>query len=81
MFRSAIEMFNCITVDTVGYDGPTPSPFRGSWLLMDMSQKCYEGMHLRYVVTATLASLVVCVVVRCSFICLSPGLLIFHVVP
>ena len=60
VFRSAVEMFNCIEVD----EGSAYSPFQGRWLILDMSQRCFEGMHLRYAVTAAIISLVVCLAVR-----------------
>lgn len=41
---STLELFSCIAVDSRS----PRSRFRGKWLVHDMSQRCFEGAHLRY---------------------------------
>lgn len=43
-----LQLFSCIRIEPQPELSPFPSGFEGMWLLQDVSERCYEGRHLRY---------------------------------
>lgn len=54
-----LQLFSCVRVEAHPELSPIPSPFHGRWLLHDMSQRCFEGAHLRYVLGVGIPGLAV----------------------
>lgn len=45
-----LQLFSCIRVEEHLELNPLASGYQGTWMLQDLTQRCYSGAHLRYAV-------------------------------
>lgn len=70
---NVLHLFSCISVDTRPELNPLPdTSVRGTWLLQDVNQRCYEGAHARYLVGVGLPGVIV--------VCAGMPLLVFFLI-
>lgn len=41
---------SCVEIERFPALNPLPSPYHGHWMLADVSQRCYTGTHLHYII-------------------------------